>query len=73
MAHLVFESGVPGGQIAIANEVENWPGDKTVKGSDLASRMFEQVFGHAHFVLLARRDRDVERPAFEVDDSVDFG
>jgi thioredoxin reductase (NADPH) len=43
LSHLVFESGVPGGQIAVATEVENWPGDKSVRGAELAKRMLEQA------------------------------
>jgi len=43
MRHLVFEGGVAGGQIALATEVENWPGDKLVKGMELAGRMEEQA------------------------------
>lgn len=43
MKHLVFESGVVGGQIASATDVENWPGDKSVKGAELARRMEEQA------------------------------
>ena len=43
MAHLVFEGGVPGGQIALASEVGNWPGEKAIAGAELAQR----IEGHA--------------------------
>ena len=39
LSHLVFEAGVIGGQIATATEVENWPGDKSVTGMELAKRL----------------------------------
>ena len=43
LSHLVFEGGVVGGQIAVATDVENWPGDKLVRGGELAQRMEEQA------------------------------
>ena len=47
MSHLVFDPGIPGGQIALATEVENWPGDKSVRGMELSTRMLDhaQLFG----------------------------
>jgi thioredoxin reductase (NADPH) len=41
--HIVFEGGVVGGQIALATEVENWPGVKSIKGMELAMRMEEHA------------------------------
>jgi hypothetical protein len=38
----------------------------------MALRVFEERFGDGGFVLLARRDLDVDRPAVRVDDRVDF-
>jgi hypothetical protein len=35
--------------------------------------MLEKLMGGHHFVPLARRDRDVDRTTFGVDDGVDFG
>ncbi len=43
LKHLVFEGGVIGGQIALATSVENWPGDKAVRGMELANRMAEHA------------------------------
>jgi hypothetical protein len=34
--------------------------------------VFEELFGDGGFVLLARRDLDVERSAVRVDDRVEF-
>jgi hypothetical protein len=38
----------------------------------MALCVFEERFGDGGFVLLARRDLDVDRPAVRVDDRVDF-
>jgi len=43
LSHIVFEGGCPGGQIAIATDVENWPGEKSIRGADLAQRILEQA------------------------------
>lgn len=40
---LMIERGVPGGQMADTEDIENFPGFKTILGSDLSDRMF----GHA--------------------------
>ena len=39
----------------------------------VALRVIEQLEGRNHFVALSRRQRDVERPRFRVDDRVDLG
>lgn len=43
-----------------------------VSDHGMALRVFEERFGDGGFVLLARRDLDVDRPAVRVDDRVDF-
>ncbi|MBU4691274.1 NAD(P)/FAD-dependent oxidoreductase [Mycoplasma zalophi] len=35
-----LEKSVPGGKLPNQSKIENWPGDETIKGSDLALRMF---------------------------------
>ena len=35
--------------------------------------MREELFSGDHFVTLARRQRDVDRARFRVDDGVEFG
>lgn len=40
---LVLEKALPGGQIATTNEIENYPGFKSIMGPDLAARMQEQA------------------------------
>ncbi len=40
---LVLEKGLPGGQIATTNEIENYPGYRSIAGPDLAARMQEQA------------------------------
>jgi thioredoxin reductase (NADPH) len=44
---ILFEKGLPGGQIAISKEVENYPGVEGITGFDLAERMLHhaQSFG----------------------------
>ncbi|HSB31285.1 MAG TPA: FAD-dependent oxidoreductase, partial [Candidatus Sulfobium mesophilum] len=45
---VLFEKGLPGGQIAISKDVENYPGVEGITGFDLA----EKMLGHArHFGL----------------------
>ena len=42
---LLIERMSPGGQVAITNEIENYPGFPSISGIDLSSRMFEQAMG----------------------------
>lgn len=39
----ILENGVPGGQIALTSAVENYPGFKSISGSDLALNIYNQV------------------------------
>lgn len=40
---VVFEKAMPGGQIATTNDIENYPGYRSISGPDLAARMQEQA------------------------------
>lgn len=40
---VVIEKNVYGGQVAITNEIENYPGITNISGVDLSLKMFEQV------------------------------
>lgn len=40
---LMIERGVPGGQMADTEDIENFPGFKTILGSELSDRMFEHA------------------------------
>ena len=39
----ILEDGVPGGQITLTSAVENYPGFKSISGSDLALNIYNQV------------------------------
>lgn len=39
----ILENGVPGGQITLTSAVENYPGFKSIPGSDLALNIYNQV------------------------------
>ena len=39
----ILENGVPGGQITLTSAVENYPGFKSISGSDLALNIYNQV------------------------------
>lgn len=43
LSTLMIERGVPGGQMANTEEVENYPGYETVLGPELANKMFEHA------------------------------
>ncbi|QRG67246.1 thioredoxin-disulfide reductase [Brevibacillus choshinensis] len=47
MSTLMLERGIPGGQMANTEEIENYPGFTTILGPDLSTKMFEhaQAFG----------------------------
>jgi thioredoxin reductase (NADPH) len=40
---ILFEKGMPGGQIAISKDVENYPGLEAITGFDLAEKMLHHV------------------------------
>ena len=43
LATLMLERGIPGGQMANTEEVENYPGYETILGPDLSTKMFEHA------------------------------
>lgn len=47
---LMLERGVPGGQMADTEEIENYPGFETILGTELSTRMFDHAkkFGAAY-------------------------
>ena len=40
---LLFEKLGPGGQVALTNKIENYPGFESISGPDLAMKMFDQA------------------------------
>ncbi len=70
----IIEKGLPGGQIAQTDEVENYPGfPESIAGPDLASRMVEQAGKFGAEILMdevqgiEKRDGDFVVKAFERD------
>ena len=61
---LLLEKGVPGGQINITEEIENWPGVEHATGPELAA-MFR-----SHAEKFKTEFRDVDVTAVEVRDGV---
>ncbi|WP_153731868.1 thioredoxin-disulfide reductase [Sporosarcina obsidiansis] len=43
MSTLMLERGVPGGQMANTEEIENYPGFESILGPDLSTKMFEHA------------------------------
>jgi len=43
LSTLMIERGVPGGQMANTEEIENYPGFETILGPDLSTKMFEHA------------------------------
>mgnify|MGYP001074399221 CR=1 FL=1 len=52
---LLLEKGIPGGQINITDEIENWPGTIHSSGSDLG-KTFRNQFLKVLFPLLRARE-----------------
>lgn len=50
LSTLVIEAGAPGGKMNLTAELENWPGDKSIQGPELAYKMYEHSneFGATH-------------------------
>lgn len=40
---LMLERGVPGGQVADTEDIENYPGFETIKGQELSTKMFDHA------------------------------
>ncbi len=45
MNTVLFEKGLPGGQVAISKEVENYPGVEDITGMELVEKLLKQVRG----------------------------
>ena len=43
LSTLMLERGMPGGQMANTEEIENYPGFETILGPDLSTKMFEHA------------------------------
>lgn len=43
MDTLMIERGIPGGQMANTEDVENYPGFESILGPDLSNKMFEHA------------------------------
>ena len=43
LSTLMIERGIPGGQMANTEEVENYPGFESILGPDLSTKMFEHA------------------------------
>ncbi len=43
LSTLMIERGIPGGQMANTEEIENYPGFETIMGPDLSTKMFEHA------------------------------
>jgi thioredoxin reductase (NADPH) len=43
LSTLMLERGIPGGQMASTEEIENYPGFETILGPDLSTKMFEHA------------------------------
>lgn len=43
LSTLMLERGIPGGQMANTEEIENYPGFETIMGPDLSTKMFEHA------------------------------
>src|SRR5699024_796020 len=65
---LMLERGVPGGQVADTEDIENYPGFETSKGQELSIKMFdhakkfgaEYAYGNVKEVIDHGDDKDVD-------------
>ncbi len=46
----MIERGIPGGQMANTEEVENFPGFEMITGPDLSTKMFEHAKSLVQFI-----------------------
>ena len=62
MSTLMLERGIPGGQMANTEEIENYPGFTSILGPDLSTKMFEhaQQFGAEYAYGEIKEIRDEE-------------
>ncbi|GED72665.1 thioredoxin reductase [Brevibacillus reuszeri] len=62
MSTLMLERGIPGGQMANTEEIENYPGFSSILGPDLSTKMFEhaQQFGAEYAYGEIKEIRDEE-------------
>lgn len=62
MSTLMLERGIPGGQMANTEEIENYPGFGSILGPDLSTKMFEhaQQFGAEYAYGEIKEIRDEE-------------
>lgn len=62
MSTLMLERGIPGGQMANTEEIENYPGFSSILGPDLSTKMFEhaQSFGAEYAYGEIKEIRDEE-------------
>lgn len=56
----IIESGIPGGQMNNTEEIENYPGYKTIKGSELSDNMYESLEEYDNFTYIYGNVVDIE-------------
>lgn len=76
---LMLERGVPGGQMADTEDIENYPGFENILGADLSNKMFEhakkfgaeyaygeikEVIDHSDYKLVLAGDKQYKTKAF---------
>lgn len=53
LSTLMIERGIPGGQMANTEDVENYPGFESILGPELSNKMFEHAKNSALNTLMA--------------------
>ena len=53
LSTLMLERGIPGGQMANTEEIENYPGFEHILGPDLSTKMFDHAINLALNMLMA--------------------